>query len=324
MPGLSGSIGVYVIPWSLLPEIISLSVHDRMLHEALGALKQVTPVRIRGVVLDVARTGIGGIEMARAARGALDREHKAQEISQFTLMADALKQLGEKEAQPLSGAELATVEGQKTARQILMQFAVTIGASDQDIIDRLEEWSRLAAPAGRKDAGGRLRRLYDDLTTWGRHLDEWAEPEPPESQFMARRVVQGLEVALKLAGSHLDQIARRESMLRQVMSDWKTERARIARHIERLSWILDGWESLRELWKTARDAERYRQCEAVEEVASHVPMMPENELDAEEREMFEALRLNQNDWAKALHGSKDRKIDQELLQRLEKYQQEIA
>src|SRR3546814_14991990 len=67
----SGVRGNYVLRWKDVPEIFSLTMHDRALQEAIHKNNSCLPPEIRRATLATAKPGLAGPEAQRAAEDAL-------------------------------------------------------------------------------------------------------------------------------------------------------------------------------------------------------------------------------------------------------------
>src|SRR3546814_15680822 len=70
----SSDLGNYVIRWKDVPEIFSLTMHDRALQEAIHKNNSCLPPDIRRATLETAKTGLAGPEAQRSAEEALAEE----------------------------------------------------------------------------------------------------------------------------------------------------------------------------------------------------------------------------------------------------------
>src|SRR5690606_28232385 len=70
----SGVKGNYVIRWKDVPDIFSLTMHDRALQEAIQKNNSCLPPDIRRATLETAKTGLAGPEAQRSAEEALAEE----------------------------------------------------------------------------------------------------------------------------------------------------------------------------------------------------------------------------------------------------------
>ncbi|WP_048861650.1 hypothetical protein, partial [Acidisphaera rubrifaciens] len=100
------------------------------------------------------------------------------------------------------------------------------------------------ATAGSEDGSlaGPLRRLLGQLATFGRHLRERKETAPPETRGYYDRAETAAAEAITLGGRALGAIDAALAQPGRLLARWDGEQARMAAEIDRLYWVLDGWE----------------------------------------------------------------------------------
>ena len=322
VPGLSGGSGIYVIPWDMLPTVIPLSVHDRMLHESLTNEKFVTPLAVRDAAIEVSKTGVGGVEMATDTQAMLGAEAKRRELSRFVLVTEAIRQLGEgAAAEELTMEDLATPDGQKRACGALHGFARSIGQTDQSVINSLAQWSFSKAEVGLNKDGceGRLRIMMHKMRDWHREMMEWGVGELTDMEFMSVKCADALAATLIIADEHLKKLDSQDASLASVLKHWERAQSDVEHLINKLCWLLDGWGFLMEKWDATRDAPRYEQRQILEEIVSFLPLVPVDELTGDTREMWEGLSQNQATLAKSAQDQQTAAVDREVMEQLEKY-----
>ena len=72
----------YIVPWTSLPLMASMTAHDMALHKAVGESKAATPAQVRAVVSKLALSGAFGPE-AEAQIRATRREHTGLPMSSW-------------------------------------------------------------------------------------------------------------------------------------------------------------------------------------------------------------------------------------------------
>ena len=322
VPGLSGGSGVYVIPWDMLSTVIPLSVHDRMLHENLTSERFVTPLAVRDAVIAVAKTGVGGVEMATGTQAMLEAEAKRREMSRFVMVVEAIRQLGEgAAAEELTVASLATPDGQERACRALHRFARSIGQTDQSVINSLAQWSFAKAEVGLDKDGckGRLRVMMHKMRDWHREMMEWGVGELTDMEFMSIKCADALAATLIIADQHLKELDAQDAALASILKNWERAQSDVEHLINKLCWLLDGWGFLLEKWEAVRDTPRYEQRQALEEIVSFLPLVPVDELTEDTRQMWEGLSRNQATPAQSTQDMQTDTVDREVMEQLEKY-----
>lgn len=323
LPGLSGGLGTYEMPLETMRQIFDLSVHDRMLFEELAVVSKPNPAILRRISRKIARTGVGGIRLAREA-DLLDQQEKVhRDTGQLTLVYQALRKLGGDGVQDMKITDLATLEGQKRARTALDRFARDAGAANQSVIDSLEQWSILTSPVGLATDGcsGPLRDLVNGLRRLSSELEEWSMSEMSNIRFMAAHVINGAGATYDHAVRWLRIIDRWSNDMGAVLVDWPKAQREIDRSIDRLWWLLDGWEELIGRWRTAMQLNRTEQRDALEELASFLPVIPIAELEPEEYQFWTDIRVNQMMWAAELRKLGSDEVDADMVTRLDRFRE---
>jgi hypothetical protein len=174
IPGLSGGSGVYVIAWPSVREVFRMSVHDRVLHEAIADAKATTPRMMRRCANQTAMTGLAGPDAVECSRAALEQEENERLLTNFYLINSVLDRLSQTQTK-LTVAELSSGQGQRKVRKILDDIARRMGASSEEIYRSLEDWSDLIAPLGLAAMPHecRLRRLMKRLEAFRMNAEEW-------------------------------------------------------------------------------------------------------------------------------------------------------
>ncbi|MFN8703945.1 MAG: hypothetical protein ACK5X0_17700, partial [Rhodospirillales bacterium] len=93
VPNPSGAKGNYILQWKSLPEVFTLSVHDRVLHRAIGEAMASNPSAVRKATLKTAATGLAGPAAAKQAKAVLKEEEDFKLLIQFSLLSETVAQL---------------------------------------------------------------------------------------------------------------------------------------------------------------------------------------------------------------------------------------
>lgn len=326
LPGLAGGLGTYELPLDTLRDVFDLSVHDRMLFDLLLALETVRPDTVLERARAVAVTGVGGVELARIS-ATRDREEKSsRELGQLAVLHQALLQLGGAAVQDMKREELLTMEGQIRARKALNRFSSGHKVANDTIIDSLGEWSKMSAPVGLALDGcqGPLRVLAGGLKKFAVDIEEWANSEQSDFRFMAGRISSATKATYDHAMKQVNQVDGWNNELGKVLTDWERAKKDIAKMIDHLWWLLDGWQELIDLWHRRPINDRVRQREIIEEVASFTPVLPIDEISVEEQQFWIDVRVNQMLWAGELRKLGSGEIDADMVDRLERFRRQSA
>lgn len=256
---------VYVLPWDAAPQTIPMTARDRALHHAVAASRALTPRAVRSAVRSVAVAGLAGPDAARAARAAQQEESLRAAELQAALIVRVLHAHGLMPDVP--GDRLPRLDLSATPAA-LRAAAGALRMAPERLFATTETASRLLLPvglattpapapsrparaaassvvAGLADDGrvaGPLRRLHGQLTTFSRHLRERKETAPPETRGYYDRAETAAAEAITLGGRALGAIDAALAQPGRLLARWDAEQTRIAAEIDRLFWVLDGWE----------------------------------------------------------------------------------
>ncbi|WP_286888225.1 hypothetical protein [Thalassospira sp.] len=326
LPGLAGGLGTYELPLDTLREVFDLSVHDRMLFDRLLELEDIRPGTVLEQARAVAVTGVGGVELARTAIERGGSEKSSRELGQLAVLHQALRQLGGSAVQDMQREELLTMEGQVRARKALNRFASEHKVANDTIIDSLGEWSTMIAPVGLELDGckGPLRVLTSGLSKFANDVEEWANSEQSDFRFMAGRISSATTATYKHALKCVEEVDSWNRELGKVLTDWERAKQDIGKTIEKLWWLLDGWQEMIDLWHKRPVADRVKQREIIEEVASFAPVLPVEEITTAEQQFWIDIRVNQMLWAGELRKLGSGEIDADMVDRLERFRRQSA
>ncbi len=327
VPGLAGSTETYVLPYKALPEIITLSVHDRMLHESLPKLRKVTPLTIREAVCRVALTGLSGPIPMRRAREEIASAKARPLAIMVALVYRAIKQLAanEPEVADLDEANLGTPEGLSLARKALSGYAQGAGLTAGDIMSRLEDWGKITAPLGGPGEThlGSLGKTIQENDALAASMTKWLIPEPPDTGEMAQRTALAAKEASTVARKATALIDSAADELSETLANWQTARKEIADGVDKISLVMDGWERINTYWRDAESMDRFRQRTTIESFAQYLPMLPE-EAASDAVEMWEALRESQARWNQSAQTKLSQHLDPSVREKLSQFRKEAT
>jgi len=297
LPGLAGGLGTYELPLDTLREVFDLSVHDRMLFDRLLELEDIRPDTVLEQARAVAITGVGGVELARTNITRSTDEKASRELGQLAVLHQALRQLGGAAVQDMKREELLTTEGQIRARKALNRFASEHKVANDTIIDSLSEWSKMTAPVGLKLDGcqGALRVLAASLKKFADDIEEWPKSQQPECRFRAGRITSATRATYDHAMKRMVDIDGGNNELGKVLTNWERAKKDIAKKVDYLWWLLDGWQELIDLWQNRPTTDRAKQREIIEEIASFAPVLPVEEILTTEQQFWIDIRVNRSE-----------------------------
>lgn len=280
LPGFSGGKGVYVTAFSSLPDITTLSVHDRTLTEVVAREKAVTPTDIRHCWLELATTGIGGQELAERAREELTRAAEVQVATRIMLLLDTVRRGGGEIGAGLV-SDMGSPEGRKKVRQVLTGAAARAGIDAVAIDQNIEELSAALGTLGLRalPEPGRLRNLHTTMQEFAHAIDNWGRTTVSDLAHVGRFAAMSAEHSAGIAGRAIAEVDRLLSDPIRLMSEWEVSRKALRGHLLRIAWLLDGWDYVLRIWDDAV-SENLAIDVAVTEIGRIIPIVPAREVDA--------------------------------------------
>lgn len=323
LPAFSGGFSHFVVPWKAIPEIVRLTMHDRALHAEIARNEICTPLDIRLAALEVAGTGLGGAELAEAARRTLEQD-KAQRIAaHFHLLVRFLRGVG-LDTSGMMALGLDTDVGQRAARQALSEAGGRLGMPVERLHGRLSELSSLVAPVGLAggDGEGRLRGLLRRLEGFRAGVAHWgdeATADRLEGGAIAGFCADATDRVVRLATRDLTQFDRPLESLDLLLQAWPQAPVELRRLVTHLSWLLDGWAWLIQRWDETVEFGRHEQTVALAEILTFLPTLPKSEAARLEGDPPPPLLggLLHQKWVKTYEEWRGRQLDLELIERIE-------
>lgn len=318
IPGLSGSSGVYVIAWAAAREMFRMTVHDRALHEAIDEAKATTPRAMRRCTNETALSGLAGPDAIECAKAALLQDDNERLLTNFYLINTVIDRLAATPVK-LTVGELSSAQGQRRVRQILDDIAHRIGVPSERIYRSLEVWSDLVAPVGLSvmPQECRLRRMMKRLEGFRMNAAEWgrrSSADPDGLSFLAADVA---KLTLDIGYPITAEIDAFSGDLSATLTGWDAAERAIRSRVDRLSWLLDGWEHVLTIWDGVVEAPIWEQVEAMEEIARTLPLVPTKELERFKNRAWGDLENALRRSVKPLHGRQSGDADIEMLLRVE-------
>jgi len=318
LPSFGGTDGAYVVPWSAVQEIGGMSVHDRALHEEIMASKATSPDMMRAAAFKVAMTGLAGPVAAQAAKKAVEEDKKKVEETHILLILALLTSSG-MTTQELMQTNPETDEWRVKTKAMLEKSAKEYGIEIDQVYHRIGELSETLAPVGlaisRQEA--RLRQLLQSLGEFRQSISEWGEADLSEMADFAIYAAAVADLTLDMAGTMFRKLDTGVADIGLVVREWGTQ-GPMAKHLAtRLSWLLDGWEFIIELWRSLADQPVDEQRDGIGNLMRVLPLIPRNESEEDDEdgkkrhELFQRKRLQAHvDWRTG-------KYDVELVSRIE-------
>jgi len=316
VPNLAEGRGTYVIPATGLQDVLTLTLHDRLLLTELQDQLKVTPAAIRKVELRIASMGIAGLAPMKAADRANGDEAKSRLLTNYLLITQVVALDGRTAQDTL--AAIDTVEGEAEIRSSLRRVAARVDCAPLQLDDRIAELSQFAAEIGLKDAPGTLglRVEVEDLRRFRDEMRAWMADAAPEHAAVARYcslVADETYQSCKLALQRFDTKLR---SMEDLLRNFREERVALARTIDGLSWLLDGWNFISQWWSSVRESPRYDQITALTGIFRVLPPVPVRHLD-ERAEEQQAADISRSKWVRLYESWRTGDVDGDLIARIE-------
>jgi hypothetical protein len=312
IPGFSGSRGIYVFPWRRIPSTVLMNLHDRTLHAEIMQEDVIAPDRMRMAAHRVAISGLGGPVLMSEAKRLLADDAREAAAANWNVLLRAVQGIGLPLGKDLLGQAL--IGGDKTTvRTAFRQIAEAVQTDPETFFDRAREFSRLIHTVGFDEEGarGRLRSLYQRIQNFAETTASCNLPEA--GRLMA-------EVALVTLRVGAEPLAAVECDLNQVVAclrNWP-KRIDVTRHqIERLSWLLDGWQHVCDLWDRARADRETPEGWCVTEILRILPIVPRNECEPAARMELDTLARRQGRIVREFQDWRSGRMDQDMMSRVE-------
>lgn len=218
VPALSGGQGYYVVPWPMLPDLVNMSIYDRVLHEALAGILQAEPNFVRKKALDVRRMGLCG---PRAARTAAD-EYAADIRRRESIFCFLVQRIAAQAGRPIEGLNVLNMRAPENL-SALRGLASGIGVPPDALIERLDSWASQIALLGlsAKELRGPVRQQLADLRAMFDVMGEWASNDHPEYVGSAKRCLTAGEAILDLIQSQITRIDTECEDALSILANWE-------------------------------------------------------------------------------------------------------
>ena len=321
IPGLSGSKGTYVIPAKAIPEMFKLTVHDRALLEEMQVKVATSPYDIRIATLKVASTGLAGAEVAAAAKAILNASENQELVTRLFVVIRALEQLSQSQ-EKFAVTDLMSEKGKNRAREELTAAGERLGIELQPLLDRLEEWGVLVAPVGITGtaAVGPMRRIWQQLLELSRAIRDWSASDwVDDAKSDATLIADVAEETNRVAAAPIVELDGMLERVGQYIVPWEDTALQLKGAMFRIAWFFDGWDHVLKIWDQAQKESHHRQKEAVTEMVRLLPLVPQNEVKAQQKQRWNDMSVSMRRQVRAMEGWISGDLDLELMLRLERY-----
>lgn len=268
----AGVEGVYILPWSGLPDVCTPTLHDRALWGRVAQLPMLTPRTVRQATRAVAAEGLAGRAAARAAQDAERALRDACTHLHYHLLIELVRQ-GEPpgEAAPLRPGDLRMLE--QRARAVLVRRRTETSLSPAAAFEALAELAEVFEPCGLPGdpTRARLPRLAAGIMATLQDLARWAELAGPAERSCIRLLAEGAALTQACFQLAMKEVHAALGDLWSLLQRWRIAPDPIATLAARPEWLLDGWELICGLWRAAGEGQR---AAALLDMAALVPVMP--------------------------------------------------
>jgi hypothetical protein len=273
VPKPSGGAGMYVFPCDGVRQLCRATVHDRRLLQRLENLASITPRSLREVARTVALEGLAGREAQSAANAASMFDQQAQNQANRRLLLALYERAQPDDAKNIRFNMLDNIVQNKMQR-VVIAHAPRLGLAPETLPFHLERAGRAFAQVGtyRSDHPTRILTLLDMVRQMHATLTTWSKAQPAGSGELSNMVaeVAGATLACALITTREARLATQDVVA--LMQQWPANHSALAAQAQRSEWLLDGWESICQIWQTAEtDAER---AAALNDIAALVPVLP--------------------------------------------------
>lgn len=296
----SGGQGYYVLGWDGLLGLTKVTVHDRLLYEAMGRAAMITPSTIRDAAREVASGGAAGRPAARAARSQINKENDDRLFAGYLLTLRLLRQGG------LGSVDWRTFNPsdpqlRSRTRAMLARLEPILGAGVETIFTWIDELSAIVAPVGfaTGDYESRMAGILLSLRRLREELNIFACSDGTEAGRVASFVAEVVEMTLGIAERTLADCHAELEDLISLLRDWAHRRDRLLEIFGRPDWLLDGWQTIAALWAAADAMGPERKRPAALEIQRMVPVMPREASMWSEETLVMERAWNQRRWVRA-------------------------
>lgn len=317
-PGFAGTQSVYVLPWRAIPELVTMTIHDRALHDAIERNRAMSPDTMRRQALLVAATGLAGPEVQASARKATQEDAEFGEQIHAVLILFLLNAL-KIDISKLAGLDLDRSEVLQRAKTALQAATTPLGIDIETLYDRMGFLAGGLAGLGLTSFGepGRLRLLLNNLRDFRRDMLNHATRASEEAAAFFNFAAEVAQMSITPAEETLLGIDRRLDDIPDVVRRWDEHFPKIVMGATRLSWLLDGWDYVIGFAKGADDWVGGDLWTQLEILAKMLPIVPRDERQERGNTTLKYAEMVQRRRVNALQDWRTGALDEEMARRLE-------
>ncbi|HMR29647.1 MAG TPA: hypothetical protein PKA13_03095 [Geminicoccaceae bacterium] len=271
----SGGRGWYVLPAEKVVDSLRLTLHDRLLLEAVRCLPALSPATVRGAARRTAAAGSAGREAAHAVAEAEQREAREQAQAACLLAAGLLKRTvrSELDRRALDADDDRTRESMRAA---LAEVAPALETSQGRLAACLDEIARHVVPVGLADGlfESRASRTIEALDRFASEVRAWALLEPEDRRPGVELIATCADTTLSRARTCLQRLWMALDATPQLVRQWLADPEVVVARLALPDWLLDGWPYICASWDQATSEDRSAQRVTLARIESLVPSVP--------------------------------------------------
>ena len=314
--GFSGGRCTYVFPWHSIPQVVRLNLHDKALHAEITFSDATTPDKIRLAGYRVARTGLGGVDMIARANRALAEEADGKLATGYYLILKVIEATGvNTDRAALALTKVESSDGRLMVQSAFARMAAAIGSTPEICHQRIVELGDIIQPIGFEIKGqrGRLRTLLHRLTEFRDSVLR------EQSGTLGRLLADSIQLTVRIATTTFQEIDGDITNIVRFIKEWDDRAMATRRAIDRLSWLLDGWTDICDLWDgvDVTGAEtKLDKRERLNEIMRIIPLVPRSEFGAAMRTETETVNRRQNRIVQQNQDWRTGRIDDDMMVRM--------
>ena len=307
----AGAEGVYILPWSAMPDVCTPTLHDRALFGRVSQLTILTPRTVRQATRAVAAEGLAGRAAARAAAEAEKATRDACTFTHYHLLLELVRQgetgiQGGGHGEPLRPGDLTALE-QRARAVLASRRTADTSLSPASAFEALAELAEVVEPCGLPSdpTRARLPQLAAEITAVIQDLTRWSELAGPAERSCIRLLSDGAALTHRCFRTALKEVHDQLADLWTMVQRWRIAPEAVSALAARPEWLLDGWELICGLWRAAGESQRGA---ALLDMAALVPMIPAEVGDWLGHDVpvtLEAHRAGLRQWRRTVQPNQD-------------------
>lgn len=270
----SNGEGVYILPWTSIPQICTPTLHDRRLWQLLRDETTVTPRIVQDAAETVALEGLAGRGAASAVQEARSAREARKKRINFALLLDLIKRTEDphpsRPPPELDEPRQLMIRSQQAVAQCAKHLRLTTEAVAGALEELSKAFNGFGLPQDNQTAPSRqlladLSMLMESITSWCQDLPEGT------TSGTASLVQQSLELTLNCALQSVEEFDYLICDTLAALEAWRKDCEDITQRLTRLDWLLDGWDILIGIWEAAPIQQK---TAAIMEMALLAPILP--------------------------------------------------